>query len=609
MKRRLLLLTTLLCLVVMCILLISCGGKKCEHTYYADCDTTCNECGETREVNAEHYYYGDCDSACHKCGEEREDVIEHKWVQIPNDTSCSVREACEGCGAIKGEITPHSWQEATCTAPKTCIACGATEGEVLEHIPEEDDGDCTTAVTCTVCGANVIEAREAHSGGVATCLKGKVCEICELEYAPKDLTNHQDGSNSYTDNGDGTYTKIHECGETIEEKHTFDSVCDCGDKILITKMTIDGENIVFDPSINAYMVTSSQNKADINLVFHGTNLKYLTKENILQKLQIETGVVANFFLNELSLVYDENTDTIIFNEQMSSGRDFAFSYSNDGGATWEYGCTIFVKQVVGISVNDSKNGQVIVNEQAIVGERVTVDILADDGYKFKSLTVKDSLDNEIPVENNQFIMPSSDVTISAIFVCENECTFVYVPNENVTTHKKICSVCDYVEIESEAHTTDEYSYIDNGDTHERIWKCCGGSITQEHDFSTGNDCVCGADAICITGILFVANEEYLFDEETLTYTVIIPPDKNQANLAVQLVGRNLEYLTTDNEFIKVKEIHHAYGESEYELNYLIGDCGFVLEWLGLTDGEWVEYYFSNDGGESWTKYRVEIKQS
>ena len=151
MKRKLLLLTALLCLVAMCVLLISCGGKKCEHTYYADCDTTCNECGETREVSAEHYYYGDCDSACHKCGEEREDVIEHKWVPIPNDTSCSVREACEGCGAIKGEITPHSWQEATCVAPKTCIACGATEGEVLEHIPEEDDYDCTTALKCQNC--------------------------------------------------------------------------------------------------------------------------------------------------------------------------------------------------------------------------------------------------------------------------------------------------------------------------------------------------------------------------------------------------------------------------------------------------------------------------
>ena len=159
MKRKLLLLTALLCLVAMCILLISCGGKKCEHTYYADCDTTCNECGETREVSAEHYYYGDCDSACHKCGEEREDVIEHKWVQIPNDTSCSVREACEGCGAIKGEITPHSWQEATCVAPKTCTACGATEGEALEHIPEEDDYDCTTALTCQNCDYIFVNAK------------------------------------------------------------------------------------------------------------------------------------------------------------------------------------------------------------------------------------------------------------------------------------------------------------------------------------------------------------------------------------------------------------------------------------------------------------------
>ena len=215
MKRKLLLLTTLLCLVVMCILLISCGGKKCEHTYYADCDTTCNECGETREVSAEHYYYGDCDSACHKCGEEREDVIEHKWVPIPNDTSCSVREACEGCGAIKGEITPHSWQEATCVAPKTCIACGATEGEVLEHIPEEDDYDCTTALKCQNCDyifvcakshavdeENIYSTDEVHYNECTN-------EGCEVQINKE--------AHSGKDDGDCTTWVLCKCGWLVKE--------------------------------------------------------------------------------------------------------------------------------------------------------------------------------------------------------------------------------------------------------------------------------------------------------------------------------------------------------------------------------------------------------
>lgn len=215
MKRKLLLLTALLCLVAMCILLISCGGKKCEHTYYADCDTTCNECGETREVSAEHYYYGDCDSACHKCGEEREDVIEHKWVQIPNDTSCSVREACEGCGAIKGEITPHSWQEATCVAPKTCTACGATEGEALEHIPEEDDYDCTTALECQNCDyifasakshavdeENIYSTDEVHYNECTN-------EGCEVQINKE--------AHSGEDDGDCTTWVLCKCGWLIKE--------------------------------------------------------------------------------------------------------------------------------------------------------------------------------------------------------------------------------------------------------------------------------------------------------------------------------------------------------------------------------------------------------
>ena len=244
MKRKLLLLTALLCLVAMCVLLISCGGKKCEHTYYADCDTTCNECGETREVSAEHYYYGDCDSACHKCGEEREDVIEHKWVQIPNDTSCSVREACEGCGAIKGEITPHSWQEATCVAPKTCTACGATEGEALEHSPEEDDYDCTTALKCQNCDYIFVSAK-SHAVD-----EENIYSTDEVHY--NECTN--DGcevqinkeAHSGEDDGDCTTWVLCKCGWLIKEaneSHTAEE--DDGDCTTAVKC-INCEQIVIE---------------------------------------------------------------------------------------------------------------------------------------------------------------------------------------------------------------------------------------------------------------------------------------------------------------------------------------------------------------------------
>ena len=215
MKRKLLLLTTLLTLVVMTFVLISCGGNKCEHTYLEECDTTCEKCGEARETEVEHTYYGDCDSACHKCGEEREDVIEHKWVQIPNDTSCSVREACEGCGAIKGEITPHNWQEATCVAPKTCTVCGATEGEALEHIPEEDDYDCTTALKCQNCDyifvsakshavdeENIYSTDEVHYNECTN-------EGCEVQFNKE--------AHSGKDDGDCTTWVLCKCGWLVKE--------------------------------------------------------------------------------------------------------------------------------------------------------------------------------------------------------------------------------------------------------------------------------------------------------------------------------------------------------------------------------------------------------
>ncbi len=74
-------LTTTLMALFLCACMVfglTACGDKCKHTYFSDCDETCDNCGETREITVAHKYYGDCDKSCHSCGKEREVTVEHR---------------------------------------------------------------------------------------------------------------------------------------------------------------------------------------------------------------------------------------------------------------------------------------------------------------------------------------------------------------------------------------------------------------------------------------------------------------------------------------------------------------------------------------------------
>ena len=61
------------------------------------------------------------------------------------------------------------------------------------------------------------------------------------------------------------------------------------------------------------------------------------------------------------------------------------------------------------------------------GETVTITAVPDDGYELKKLTVTDSQDGAVPVQNAgegryTFVMPGGGVTVSASFVRSGEQT-------------------------------------------------------------------------------------------------------------------------------------------------------------------------------------------
>ena len=95
-----------------------------------------------------------------------------------------------------------------------------TDSKPCSHQPEADDGDCTTEVKCTVCGEVTTPARDSHTGGTATCVEGKVCEICGVEYdTTKNPDNHTSTEFTYTENNDGTHKKLYACCEVVHTAH------------------------------------------------------------------------------------------------------------------------------------------------------------------------------------------------------------------------------------------------------------------------------------------------------------------------------------------------------------------------------------------------------
>ena len=69
-----------------------------------------------------------------------------------------------------------------------------------------------------------------------------------------------------------------------------------------------------------------------------------------------------------------------------------------------------------VSISSTSNGSVTANSTSVkAGETVTLTVRPDDGYELGTLSVKDANGNDIAVNNNQFTMPASDVTVSATF--------------------------------------------------------------------------------------------------------------------------------------------------------------------------------------------------
>ena len=135
-----------------------------EHAYDNNCDTTCNVCGGTREVDS-HVYDNSCDTTCNECGAER--TIEHTVVidqaVAPKCTATGLTEGshCSVCGKVL-------------VAQTVVPALGHKYDAVVTEPDCENDG--YTTYTCSVCSDSYVEnGDEAHGHSYEATVTSPTC--------------------------------------------------------------------------------------------------------------------------------------------------------------------------------------------------------------------------------------------------------------------------------------------------------------------------------------------------------------------------------------------------------------------------------------------------
>lgn len=86
--------------------------------------------------------------------------------------------------------------------------------------------------------------------------------------------------------------------------------------------------------------------------------------------------------------------------------------------TLEYS-TVVYKLTYNIKTNVTGDGQIEVQDKAMVGDEVKFNIIPSNDWILSKIIIKDSQGNIIEYKDNSFIMPDSDVTIEVTFEIEN----------------------------------------------------------------------------------------------------------------------------------------------------------------------------------------------
>ena len=211
------------------------------------------------------------------------------------------------------------------------------------------------------------------------------------------LIVYEEGSLAF----DGSLTKLDVLGNTIE-------------------VSIFNDNIESNGSTDASAFT-------ISALANGFSIKsasgyYIGNTSDANALKTSLTVP---YANTITISEDGNAEIVSSSSRLRFNSDSdqnRFRYYKSSTYTSQKPIRLYKKiEVYGISLASVENGSISADaEEAIEGTVITLTATPDAGYELDHWVVTDAMNNTIPVIDNQFGMPASNVTVSAVFVYVGE---------------------------------------------------------------------------------------------------------------------------------------------------------------------------------------------
>ena len=156
-------------------------------------------------------------------------------------------------------------------------------------------------------------------------------------------------------------------------------------------------------------------------------------------------------LDELKIILNNNFDSVLITDQIPKDAEFLFkntseeddSYLIGGGDGWlyhvlfkdnnykvyekftDYNESYFARLVINVSkdklkyninISSSKNGKINISANEVYyKDLIKLEIIPNLGYELDSINIYDNNNQKIELNENEFIMPNSNVTINATF--------------------------------------------------------------------------------------------------------------------------------------------------------------------------------------------------
>ncbi len=174
----------------------ACGHVCTEHEGGT---ATCIALPECMYCGAE---YGELDANNHESTE-----FNYAPILNPDNSVAAQHSRTHKCCNAPAEAEDHTGGEANCLSGAICVSCGAeytaknaenhTEATfTYEAIPGEEGALSTQHKKIHTC-CDAVAGTEDHTGGVADCEQGAICEHCGEEYTAKDAENHTETTFTY----------------------------------------------------------------------------------------------------------------------------------------------------------------------------------------------------------------------------------------------------------------------------------------------------------------------------------------------------------------------------------------------------------------------------